>query len=391
MTTLAPPALIFFCNSIIFVSLFTRLPSIQDGLGVDKGVLGLALLGAPIGTLVALSVAGRLTERLTPRRTAPLMLAICAIITPLIAAAPLVPFFLLFILYGFFRTIMDVATNMIATSTEKRTGTKVLSRSHGFWSIGLLFGSLLSGIAAERDLSPFLHQSIASALVLAACLIILRITPRDQAGAEVVAARKRSTIFVTPDRTIMLVCIMVFGICITEGAIYDWGIFFLREHAGADAATAGIIYASFTVGMGLTRLCGDWLRHRFGTMTLVRGSAMLVAIGLIGMLATLGLPMTGVAFFVIGCGIALGYPLAVATTIERGKGAPADNLAALSLTLMLSTIGVPPVLGFVAEHFGLLASFAALLPFAALSFLMAPVSQGERPRMLPNWRRSARR
>ncbi|MGF9567468.1 MFS transporter [Neorhizobium sp. JUb45] len=390
MTTLAPPALIFFCNSILFVSLFTRLPAIQAGLGVDKAVLGLSLLGAPIGTLVALSVAGRITERLTPRITATLFLALCAVIMPLITIAPIMPFFLLFIVYGFLRTIMDVATNMIATGTERRTGVKVLSRSHGFWSVGLLLGSLASGFVAAREVSPFIHQSVASALVLVACLIILRITPKDSSAPETRPDAKRSTIFVLPDRTILLVCVMVFGICITEGAIYDWGIFFLQERAGADAATAGIIYASFTLGMGLTRLCGDWLRQRYGTMTLVRGSALMVIAGLCGMLVTPGLLLTGVAFFVIGCGIALGYPLAVATTIERGKGAPADNLAALALTLMLSTIGVPPVLGFVAETFGLLASFALLLPFAALSFFMAPVSQGAKPGFRPGWRRSAR-
>ncbi|MGI2032025.1 MFS transporter [Rhizobium panacihumi] len=390
MATLAPPALIFFCNSILFVSLFTRLPAIQAGLGVDKTVLGLALLGAPIGTLVALMVAGRITERLTPRITAPLMLTICAIIMPLITIAPIAPFFLLFILYGFFRTIMDVAANMIATGTERRTGVKVLSRSHGFWSVGLLIGSLASGFVAAREVSPFIHQATASFFVIIACLIILRITPVETLSPDIKTETKRSTIFVLPDRTILLVCVMVFGICITEGAIYDWGIFFLRERAGADAATAGIIYACFTLGMGLTRLCGDSLRQRYGTMTLVRGSATMVVIGLIGMLITPGLILTGVAFFVIGCGIALGYPLAVATTIERGKGKPADNLAALSLTLMLSTIGVPPVLGFVAETFGLLASFAVLLPFAALSFFMAPVSQGERPGFRPSWRRSAR-
>ncbi len=390
MTTLAPPALIFFCNSILFVSLFTRLPSIQAGLDVDKTVLGLALLGAPIGTLAALTVAGRITERLTPRITAPLMLTICAIIMPLITIAPIAPFFLLFILYGFFRTIMDVAANMVATGTEKRTGVKVLSRSHGFWSVGLLLGSLASGFVAARGVSPFIHQATASAFVMVACLVILRITPADISVSETKPATKRSTIFVLPDRTILLVCVMVFGICITEGAIYDWGIFFLQERAGADAATAGIIYACFTLGMGLMRLCGDSLRQRYGTMTLVRGSATMVILGLIGMLVTPGLALTGVAFFVIGCGIALGYPLAVATTIERGRGAPADNLAALSLTLMLSTIGVPPALGFVAETFGLLASFAVLLPFAALSFVMAPVSQGERPGLRPGWRRSAR-
>lgn len=379
MTILLPPALLYFSNAILFVSLFTRLPAIQMSLGIDKAVLGLALLSAPLGTFTALPLAGRITDRLSPRLTAIIMLSACAILSPLLTVLPLAGFVLCFFLFGFFRTIFDVAANMISAGIERRTGTKVLARSHGFWSIGLLIGSLCSGFLAEKSITPFAQQTMAAIMVVVACLVVFAVTPRDEASAAPAAGQRSA--YVLPDRTILMICIMVFGLCIVEGAVYDWGIFFLREELGADPALAGMLYAAFTIGMGLMRLGGDRLRDGFGPMALVRVSAVLVAAGILLLVGSPGLLWAALALFLIGCGVALAFPLAVSTTIELGKGKPSENLAALALTLMLSTIGFPPLLGMIAEHVSLVMTFLVLLPGVFLSFAMAPVAEGRRIRL----------
>ncbi|WJH39957.1 MFS transporter [Aliirhizobium terrae] len=374
--TLLPPALLYFSNAILFISLFTRLPSIQEAMQIDKAVLGLALLSAPVGTFLALPLAGRITDRLTPRITAVVTLPIVALLSPLLTIFSLPGFVLCFFLFGFVRTIFDVSANMISAGIERRTGVKVLSRSHGFWSVGLLFGSLASGFLAGEGISPTIQQSMAAALALLACLTVFLLMPAEPPAAP--PAVRRSA-YVMPDRIIVLICVMVFGLCIVEGAVYDWGIFYLREVMGADPALAGMLYAAFTVGMGATRMAGDMLRDRFGALALIRMSAITVAAGIILLVTAQSSTMAGAALFLIGCGIALAFPLAVATTIALGKGQPSENLAALALTLMLSTIGVPPLLGFVAEHVSLSAAFIVLLPCVFLSFLMAPVAEGKRP------------
>jgi predicted MFS family arabinose efflux permease len=373
---LLPPALLYFSNAILFISLFTRLPSIQEAMQIDKAVLGLALLSAPVGTFLALPLAGRITDRLTPRVTAVIMLPIVALLSPLLTIFSLPGFIICFFLFGFARTIFDVSANMISAGIERRTGVKVLSRSHGFWSVGLLFGSLASGFLAGEGISPTIQQSMAAALALLACLAVFLLMPAEPPASP--PAVRRSA-YVMPDRIIVLICVMVFGLCIVEGAVYDWGIFYLREVMGADPALAGMLYAAFTVGMGATRMAGDMLRDRFGALALIRMSAITVAAGIVLLVTAPSFIMAGAALFLIGCGIALAFPLAVATTIALGKGQPSENLAALALTLMLSTIGVPPLLGFVAEHVSLSAAFIVLLPCVFLSFLMAPVAEGKRP------------
>ncbi len=374
MAALAPSALLLFCNSILFISLFTRMPAIQVELGIDKAVLGLALLGMPVGTFLALPLASRVVERLTPRRAAALMLGLLAFVEPLFPVMPLYGFVLCFIAFAFLRTILDVSANMIISQTERTTGKRVMARSHGFWSIGLLVGSTFSGWVAALGFTPLYHLGFIGGCMLMAAFLVLAITPEPEPG-EAEPARRRG-IFVVPNRAILLICLMIFGVAISEGAIYDWGMFLIRERIAADPAIAGLLYASFTIGMGFTRLIGDHLRGRFSPPAIVRGSALATAIGIVWVVNAGGYTGAALALALTGGGVALIAPLAFSTALSLPGRGQADNLAALAMTMLIATLGVPPLLGSVAEHAGIAWAFLVLLPFIGLTFLMAPVATG---------------
>lgn len=373
MAALAPSALIMFCNSMLFISLFTRMPAMQEALGIDKAVLGLTLLGLPVGTFLALPLASRVVERLTPRRAAALMLVLLAFVEPLFPVLPLYGFAACFVVFAFLRTILDVSTNIIISQTERRTGKRVMARSHGFWSIGLLVGSSLSGWLAGLGFTPFYHLGFIGGCVLVNAFVVLAITPPADAGED--EAPRRRGMFVMPNRAILLICLMIFGIAISEGAIYDWGMFLIRERIAADPVLAGFLYAAFTVGMGFTRLVGDDLRGRFSAPAIVRGSALATGLGIFGVIHAAG-PVSGaLALALTGGGVALIAPLAFSTALSLPGRSQADNLAALAMTMLMATLGVPPLLGFVAEHAGIDRAFLALLPFVALTFALAPVAR----------------
>ena len=59
---------VFFLNGMVFGSWYSRLPSIQDDLGLGTGTLGLALLGAPVGLLIAQPLTGALAATVGSRR-----------------------------------------------------------------------------------------------------------------------------------------------------------------------------------------------------------------------------------------------------------------------------------------------------------------------------------
>ncbi|MCX8997654.1 MFS transporter [Rhizobiaceae bacterium BDR2-2] len=380
MAALAPSALLFFCNSILFISLFTRMPAIQAGLGIDKAILGLTLLGMPVGTFLALPVAGRIVEWLTPRGAAALMLALLAFIEPLFPIMPLHGFAACFVAFAFLRTILDVSANMIVSQTERVTGRHVMARSHGFWSVGLLVGSVLSGWLAGFGFTPAVHLGFVGAAIFAAAGVVLLIAPRPDDAARSVSARRRS-IVVLPSRAILLICVMIFGMAISEGAIYDWGMFLIRERIAPDPTVAGLLYACFTIGMGGTRLVGDHLRGRFSAPAIVRGSALAAALGIAWLVHAGSYAGAAVALVLTGCGMALITPLAFSTALALPGRSQADNLTALAMCMLIATLGVPPLLGMVGEHAGIQWAFLILLPFIVLTFAMAPVVAGRSIRL----------
>ncbi|HSP78502.1 MAG TPA: MFS transporter, partial [Myxococcaceae bacterium] len=61
-------ALIFFVNGFAFASWVPHIPTVQARLGLDTGRLGLALLGAAAGALVAMPLTGALLARWASHR-----------------------------------------------------------------------------------------------------------------------------------------------------------------------------------------------------------------------------------------------------------------------------------------------------------------------------------
>ncbi len=56
-------AAVFAVNGFAFASLFSRMPDVRDGLGLDNGELGLLLLVGALGSVLALPTAGGLVRR----------------------------------------------------------------------------------------------------------------------------------------------------------------------------------------------------------------------------------------------------------------------------------------------------------------------------------------
>ncbi len=77
---------IFFLNGAVFSSWYARLPAIQEHLGLSEGSIGVALLGASLGLLVAQPMVGAVVARRGSRpvvASAPLYLA--AVVLPALA------------------------------------------------------------------------------------------------------------------------------------------------------------------------------------------------------------------------------------------------------------------------------------------------------------------
>lgn len=371
MPVLAAPALIFFANAFLYISMFSRLPGLVEQLGINKGLLGLSLLGGAVGTFCALPFASRVVQSLTPRIAAALLLTTIAVIQILaFSTSAYWVFVVCLICFGACRTILEVAQNVVAMQIETGTGKHVMARSHGFWSVGLLAGSLFSGLVTALGAAMWLHMVLAAAIVLLLVGLMLHVAPRT----VTVALPGRRNFFAMPDRAILLVCAMMFGIAITEGAIYDWAAFYIEQVLLAEPAAVGILFSCFTVGMGATRMVGDGLRARFLAPQIVRLSVLTTALGLLVLLWSPNLYVAATALVLVGAGVALNAPLAMGAAARLGRGSPSENLAAMSMVNTFAFLGVPATIGFIAEHLGLKVAFALPLLPLIVSFALAPIT-----------------
>src|SRR5690242_11914544 len=131
-------------------NIFPRLPQIQRDMGVGEAALGLGLIGTPIGTLLALTFAAPLLERIGYRRA--LLIAI-----PLVAALyflavlspnPLI-LFLTLIPVGLTTGSIELIVNLEADRTEHAVGFRIMNRAHAFWSFGFFAAGGLGAALAQ--------------------------------------------------------------------------------------------------------------------------------------------------------------------------------------------------------------------------------------------------
>lgn len=162
----------FFLQALNFGVWLPRIPEVQARLGLGPSDLAFALLGMPIGLLLALPFAGHIVAKVGGRNTIrwafPVFLVLICL-PP--AATDFAMLFLGLVGSGISMAMIELGMNVVADEIEKRDNVAIMSRCHGFWSLGMMAGSLVGSGFAAIGLAP--HWSLLLASVLAAPLAIL--------------------------------------------------------------------------------------------------------------------------------------------------------------------------------------------------------------------------
>ena len=140
----------FAVYSFAMGNIFPRLPDIKHGMGIQNGALGLALIGTPLGTLAALTLASPILERFGFRRALLALIPLIAITYALaVYASGPSALLLLLIPVGLMIGGVEIILNVEADRTEALIGRRIINRAHSFWSIGF-FGAGLFGAAMAQ-------------------------------------------------------------------------------------------------------------------------------------------------------------------------------------------------------------------------------------------------
>jgi predicted MFS family arabinose efflux permease len=368
-------SLVFFVYGGVLATWVSRIPLIKTELGLDTAELSLALLGSPVGLIVAMQLVARLVERFTSATVArgALLAACVAMVLPSLAwSLPSLAAALL--LLGMSLGALDIAMNTQGVAIERGYGRPIMSGIHGSYSVGVLVGAGVGALAAGAELAPLAHFAAAAAILTALGLLGARSLLGGEADAaaepkeeEAGAAAKPLTLASHPG--LIALGIVAFCCLFAEGAVDDWSGVYLHEVQGASLGVAPLAAAACGAGMAIGRFGGDAVIARYGR------AATLWRAGLIGgggmTLAVLApAPAVAIAGYgILGLGVATIVPIAF-TLAGNTRGVP--PAWAISRVTTLGYAGLfssPPVIGLIAQGTGLgvaLAVPAVLLLIVAL-------------------------
>ncbi|MFN3719384.1 MAG: MFS transporter [Rhizobium rhizophilum] len=359
----------FFLQPIAFGSWLPQIPGVQERLALGPAELAIALLGLPMGILLMLPFAGQLVARIGSRNTLIFGFPVFLALVPLPVAAPdIVSLFLLLMLLGIGLSTIELALNVEADVIEKRGTVSIMNRCHGFWSLGIMTGSLIGAGFLALDVSSFLAIGLLSLLLAPVALVVCRAVPIQAAPAA--EAEKRSS-WSMPSPAILGISLFVFGITMTEGAVADWSAVYLKDVFATSGMGTGMGYVVFAMLVSVGRFLGDAAKERLGAVVLAR---ICLSLALAGMLLVVVAPVTTIVYLGLACvglGVSVGFPLAVTASADLGDRPAAENVAILSFIALFGFLVGPPMIGFVAELAGLRSGLAMLLPPLVLSILLA--------------------
>jgi MFS family permease len=360
---------LFFTHALAAGAIHTRIPDLQELIGLTEGQLGLVLIGQPLGALSMFLFSSAIVERFGPRRMILWLLPI-VVITAALATVLLNPvaLFVLLALNGVGFSLTNIAMNVEADRVEAATSARVMNTCHGAWSVGFLLTSLLGAALRGLHVAPAIHLwALAPVLIGLIVLVVLpmpNMPPRPHAGG---AVRKLAW----PTWATMGLVAFGLGAGLTEGASRAWSIIYLRDAFDVAPFIESLALPALLLSMAGGRLVADRFIDRYGPVRVARS---LSALAVLGMLAIVLAPNAYAAlagFLAVGIGICVLFPLMLSAAARLGDRPASQNVAATTLIFQLVNLGAPVLIGSVAEGFGVRMAFAMLIPLLVLTVAMA--------------------
>lgn len=367
---------VFFLESAVLGNWIPRIPDMKQALSLSDAQLGFCLLAIPLGTVLGLLVAGRIIERTGLRRACQIALPAWAVSFVLPPFADTQGVFIVFLLIsGIAVGLTEVAMNTEADRLEQELDKRIMSRCHGFWSLGSMAGALTGGALAHLGMSVTLHFAIVMPLIALLGFWMASRLPQSETSTKD-QTEQTPTLFRLPSRFILLLCVMPMGAMVVEGAFIDWSAVFVKSILDASPLLISVIYSFFAIVMAAVRLCGDSIGDRYESKLIVQVSGVAAAAGIALFALSINEAMAMFGAALSGMGVAIVYPLAV-TAAARRPGRAADNVAAITMVSFTAFLLAPPVIGFLSDMFGLRVALFILAPVAmTTAFLAAEVNAG---------------
>lgn len=355
-----------------------RIPSVRDQLGVSNGEWGLIVLAAPVGVLASLLVLSRVIDR-TGARTPSVAGAVGMLVLVPIAALATEPWLLIvcLLVLGLAQGLLFGPMNALAVEVERGYGRSIISSFHFWYSGGQFLGGLLGVAAGMLQFSAALQLAASSLLLAALFLVTLRFLPdTHRAGpADPVlpdspeAAPARSGVRTWTPQLLLLAAIALLT-SVNEGGAVQWSALYSVE-LGGGVALGSLTLVCYSLAIAAARLVGDQVVETIGRRRFLQLSAAISVLGLgIGLLTgTVAGALIGFACLGVGSGCIV--PTVMTLAGNQPELPSATAVALISIGQWPAFLLGPPIIGGLAELFGLRAALAVVVLSAAAIIVLA--------------------
>lgn len=344
---------IFFLTGMCFSSWASRIPSIQQNLGLSDTSLGLVLIALPAGLMLSLPLAGWLIAKTGSNKI--------VIIASLLYSLTLVSLGLAqsvfqliagLFLFGLSGNLLNISMNTQAVGVEALHKRSIMASFHGLWSLAGFVGAAIGSFMIGQNIFPSQHFLIIMLLSVTLLLISSRFLLKEDLNQHT-----NQPIFAKPDKALINLGIIAFCSMICEGAMFDWSGVYFKKVVMADEAWVGAGYTAFMGTMAFGRFFADWFTVRFGLKRILQFSGILTASGLLIAVLFPNLVTAIIGFLFVGFGVSSVVPLIYSAAGRSKVLSPGVALAAVSTIGFLGFLCGPPIIGLVAGATSLKISF----------------------------------
>ena len=345
---------VFFLSGICFASWASRIPDIKNRLQLSEGELGGLLLGMPTGSLLALPLAGLLVHRFGSRKVAVVSAILYGAALPLLGlAATRLELLAAVILFGLIGNLINISVNTQAVGVEFHYGKTIMASFHGLWSFAGFIGGAIGAGMIDLSITPFIHFT-GIGLV---SLFIIFFAYRNMLTEDVNTTDQKGLVLKKPDKLLLRIGLIAFCGMMCEGCMFDWSGVYFDKVVKVDAGLVTLGYIAFMSTMATGRFVADHFTQSFGAVRLLQYSGLLIFSGLLLSVIFPGIVFSTVGFLMVGAGTSAVIPLSFSMAGRSKNFPPGISLALVSTIAYFGFLFGPPVIGFIAEHASLRASF----------------------------------
>lgn len=332
---------------------------------LSEAQLGTLLLGLPIGSMVALPLAGWAAHRFGSRIVVIISALSYAVFLPLIGFSDslwmLIP---VVVIFGMIGNMMNISLNTQALALEDSYGRSILASLHGLWSLAGFTGAGIGAMMIYWDFLPRQHFLIISVITILIILLTNSYLVQDKRSGG-----SSGMVFKKPEGLLLRIGGIAFLGMLSEGCMFDWSGVYFKKVVEIEARFVALGYVAFMGAMAGGRFITDRLINKFGRIVILRSSGFLIFTGLL-VSVIFPEPVTAtVGFLLVGLGVASIVPTSYSIAGRSKDYPPSVALAIISTISFFGFLIGPPLIGFIAELLSLKASFV-LVAFAGFGIVL---------------------